>query len=125
MENYLARYLECHQVKVEHQHLARLLNTLPILEWKWENFSMDFINVLPRTKYQHYSVMVIFNTLKNPAHFIPIQYRFGTTQVANVFMKYIVKLHGIPKTLQGKDPLVDFFEEPQRKIPHTSVSRRG
>jgi hypothetical protein len=41
--DYLAKCLECQQVKAKHRHLARLLHTLPILEWKWETISMDFI----------------------------------------------------------------------------------
>jgi hypothetical protein len=40
---YLAKCIECQQVKVEHQHPARLLQPLPIPEWKWEIISMDFI----------------------------------------------------------------------------------
>eukprot|EP00253_Pinus_taeda_P019073 PITA_19073 len=33
---YLAKCLECQQVKEEHQHPAGLLRPLPIPEWKWE-----------------------------------------------------------------------------------------
>ena len=44
---YLARCLECQQVKVEHQHPIGLLHPLPIPEWKWETISMDFIIVRP------------------------------------------------------------------------------
>jgi hypothetical protein len=40
---YLARCLECQQVKVEHRHPAGLLQPIPIPEWKWEVISMDFI----------------------------------------------------------------------------------
>ena len=43
---YLARYIECQQVKAKHQHLVGLLQPLPILEWKWETISMDFITGL-------------------------------------------------------------------------------
>ena len=45
---YLARYIECQQVKAEHQHLAGLLQPLLIPEWKWEIISMDFITGLPK-----------------------------------------------------------------------------
>eukprot|EP00253_Pinus_taeda_P007180 PITA_07180 len=46
--NYLARCLECQQIKVEHQHPVGLLQPLPIPEWKWETISMDFITDLLR-----------------------------------------------------------------------------
>ena len=58
---------------------------------------MDFITSLPRTKYQHDSVMVVVDTLTKATHFIPIQSTFWTAQVANVFMKEIVRLHRVPK----------------------------
>jgi hypothetical protein len=44
---YLAKYIEFQQIKVEHRHPAGLLQPLPILEWKWETISMDFITGLP------------------------------------------------------------------------------
>ena len=39
---YLARCLECQQVKAKYQHPVGLLQPLPIPEWKWETISMDF-----------------------------------------------------------------------------------
>ena len=99
MANYLARCMECQLVKVEHQHPVGLLNSLPIAEWKWDTVSMDFITGLPRTKYLHESVMVVVDTLTKVAHFIPVKYAFGTVEVANVFMKEIVRLHRVPKVI--------------------------
>jgi hypothetical protein len=32
--DFIAKCLECQKVKVEHRHLASLLQTLPIPEWK-------------------------------------------------------------------------------------------
>ena len=33
----------CQRVKAEHQKPARLLQPLPIPEWKWDKLGMDFI----------------------------------------------------------------------------------
>ena len=41
---YLARCLECQQIKAEHLHPAGLLQPLPIPEWKWENYFHGFYN---------------------------------------------------------------------------------
>ena len=60
---------------------------------------MDFITSLPRTKYQHEYIMVVMDTLTKSTHFIPIQSTFGTNKVENVFMKEIVRLHGVPKMI--------------------------
>jgi len=40
---YLAKCLECQQVKAENQHLVGFLHPLPILEWKWDTITLDFI----------------------------------------------------------------------------------
>ena len=53
---YLNKCLECQQVKVEHQHPTRLLQPIPILEWKWEVISLDFITGLPRSKRHNDSI---------------------------------------------------------------------
>ena len=79
--------MECQLVKVEHQHPAGLLYPLPIVEWKWDTVSIDFITGLPRTKHQHDSVMVVVDTLTKSAHFITVKSTFGTAQVADVFLK--------------------------------------
>jgi hypothetical protein len=46
--NYIAICLEYQKVKTEHRHPTRLLQPLPILEWKWEVVTMDFITKLPK-----------------------------------------------------------------------------
>ena len=40
---YIATCFECQQVKTKHQHLAGLLQRLPIPSWKWEIISLDFV----------------------------------------------------------------------------------
>ena len=43
--------------------------------------------------------MVVVDTLTKAAHLIPVKSTFGTTQVANVFLKDVVRLHGVPKVI--------------------------
>jgi hypothetical protein len=40
---YIAKCMECQKVKAEHIHPTGFLQPLPILEWKWEVVTMDFI----------------------------------------------------------------------------------
>jgi len=44
---YLAKCLECQQVKIEHQHPVGLLHPLSIPKWKWDIITCDFISDLP------------------------------------------------------------------------------
>eukprot|EP00253_Pinus_taeda_P022348 PITA_22348 len=96
---YLARCLECQQIKAEHQHPAGLLQPLPIPEWKWEIISMDFITGLPRTKKNNDSIMVVVDKLSKAAHFIPVHPTFRAAQIAHIFMQNVFRLHGLPKTI--------------------------
>ena len=43
--------------------------------------------------------MVVVETLTKVAHFIPVKSTFGTAQVANVFLKEVVRLHGVPMVI--------------------------
>jgi hypothetical protein len=62
----------CPRVKAEHQRLARLLQPLKVLEWKWEEIGMDFIVGLPRTRNAYDSVWVIVDCLTKADHSIPV-----------------------------------------------------
>lgn len=39
----------CQKSKIEYQKSLGLMQLLSIPEWKWDNISMDFVSVLPRT----------------------------------------------------------------------------
>ena len=99
LAEYLARCIECQQVKAEHQHPTGLLQPLPILEWKWEIISMDFITGLPQNFRQHDSIMVVVDKLNKASHFIPVKYTYKHVNIAYIFMKEIFRLHGVPKVI--------------------------
>jgi hypothetical protein len=102
---YIARCMECQRVKDEHRHPAGLLQPLPIPEWKWEVVTMDFIIGLPRTNKQHDSIMVVVDKLTKSAHFIPLKTTHKETNVVDVYMREVARLHGIPKTIvSDRDP---------------------
>ena len=69
----LARCIECQQVKPKHQHLAGLLQPLPIPNWKWEVISLDFIIGLPKNKKQNDSIMVVVDKLSKTTRFILVK----------------------------------------------------
>ena len=94
---FVARCLDCQQVNAKCKHLAGLLQPIPILEWKWEVISMDFLTGLPRTSKQHGSIMVVIDRLSKVAHFITIKSMNPASEVAQRFIREIVRLHGVPK----------------------------
>jgi hypothetical protein len=97
--DFIARCLECQKVKVEHRHPTGLLQPFPIPEWKWEVVTMDFITKFPRTAKQHDSIMVVVDKLTKAAHFIPVKSMHKETNIVEIYMREIAKLHGVPKTI--------------------------
>jgi hypothetical protein len=97
--NYLSKCLECQQVKAEHRHLAGLLQPLPIPECKWETISMDFITGFPKSTKKNDTIMVMVDKLSKSVHFIPVKSTCKAIDIANIFMKEIFRLHGMPKEI--------------------------
>ena len=56
---YIAKCDTCQKVKAIHLRSAGELQPLPILAWKWEDISMDFIVGLPKTSKGFDSIWVI------------------------------------------------------------------
>jgi hypothetical protein len=92
VSNYIARCLECQKVKTKHRHPAGLLQPLPILEWKWEVVTVDFIRKFPRTVKQHDSIMVVVDKLTNVVHFIPVKITHKEENIVEIYMKEVVRI---------------------------------
>ena len=76
---YVSKCLTCQQVKAEHQVLSRLLNPIPVPQWKWDNISMDFMSGLPFTQKKHDSVWAIVDRLTKSVHFVPVRINYFTS----------------------------------------------
>ena len=59
--DFVSRCLMCQQVKEKHQKPHRTLHPLPILEWKWEHITMDFVVGLPCTQTGYDAFWVILD----------------------------------------------------------------
>lgn len=82
-----------------------LLQPLPIPNAIWEDLSLDFITGLPKSK-GHEAVLVVVDRLSKYSHFILLKHPYTAKSIAELFVKEIVRLHGIPKTLiSDRDPL--------------------
>jgi hypothetical protein len=97
--DYIARCMECQRVKDDHRKPTGLLQPLPIREKKWEVITMDFIIGLPNTNKQHDSIMVVVDKLTKATHFVPVKTTHTSANIAEIFMKEISRLHGIPRTI--------------------------
>jgi hypothetical protein len=99
--DFIARCLECQKVKVEHRHPAGLLQPLPTPLWKWEVTTMYFITKFPRNVKKHDSIMVVVGKLTKASHFIPVKSAHKETNIVDIFMHEVARLHGVPKTIMS------------------------
>ena len=109
MKRHVAEYVAqcniCQQVKAEHQRPGGLLQPLPIPEWKWDQISMDFVCSLPRTASRHDAIWVIVDRLTKTAHFLPINMTYPLEKLARLYIREIVRLHGVPASIvSDRDP---------------------
>ncbi|GKD83340.1 putative reverse transcriptase domain-containing protein [Tanacetum coccineum] len=58
---YVSKCLTCAKVKVEYQKPSGLLVQPKIIQWKWENITMDFVTKLPKTATGQDTIWVIID----------------------------------------------------------------
>jgi hypothetical protein len=87
------------RIKAEHQRPAGLLQPLRIPQWKWDEIGMDFIVGLPRTRAGYDSIWVVVDRLTKSAHFIPVKTNYSNAVLAELYMSWIVCVHGVPKKI--------------------------
>ncbi|KAH9678962.1 Endonuclease [Citrus sinensis] len=89
---------------VDHQLPARLLEPLSLATRPWESVSMDFITSLPKSE-RCGSIMVVVDQYSKYVTFIAAPINCKADEVARLFVKYIVKLWGVPKSIvSDRDP---------------------
>ena len=60
---------------------------------------MDFIIVLPKSNKQNDSIFIVVDKLSKASHFIPVKLANKAIHIADIFLKEIFRLHGIPKAI--------------------------
>jgi hypothetical protein len=123
MKREIARYVSecniCQRVKTSHLKIAGVLQPLPILSWKWEDISMDFIVGLPNTSQRHDSIWVIIDRLTKTIHLLPVHTTYNAKKYAEIYLDQIVHLHGVPKMIisdRGAQFIAHFWEQLQHSL---------
>ena len=96
---YVSKCLTCAKVKVEYQKPSGLLQQPVIPEWKWEGISMDFVTKLPKTSDGLDTIWVIVDRLTKSAHFLPIKESYKMERLTRIYIREIVRLHGVPMSI--------------------------
>ena len=96
---YVQNCHKCQINKTSSKKPAGLMQPLPIPGRLWASVSMDFITHLPMTERGFSSIFVIVDRLSKMAHFVPTKDTATATDVAQLFMHAVVRLHGPPEQL--------------------------
>src|SRR6266436_4673779 len=75
-----------------------LLHQLPIPDAPWMSIAMDFVGPFPKSLNSNY-LWVIVCHLTSQVHLVPIKMTTNTLELAYEFLKNVVRLHGLPKSI--------------------------
>ncbi|GAU17006.1 hypothetical protein TSUD_37640 [Trifolium subterraneum] len=95
----------CQRQKYSATTPGGLLQPLPIPNAIWEDLSIDFITGLPKSR-GFDAILVVVDRLSKYSHFILLKHPYNAKTIAEVFVKEVVRLHGIPHSIvSDRDPL--------------------
>jgi hypothetical protein len=98
VERLVQRCVTCHKA-MSKLNPHGLYIPLPVPSVSWEDISIDFVLGLPRTKRGRDSIFVVANRFSKMAHFIPYNKSDDASHIATLFVRKIVRLHGMPRTI--------------------------
>jgi hypothetical protein len=88
----------CQMGKTSNQLKPGLLHNLPIPSRPWQSVGMDFVGPFPECEGYDY-LWVIICRLTNQVHLTAITVRTKTTELAWLYIRDIVRLHGMPESI--------------------------
>jgi len=85
----------CQRTKVVEDAPYGLLQSNEAPDRPWKSIAMEFITDLPKSE-GYDTILVVIIRLTKMSHFIPCSKDLDTRQFTNLFMKEMVRLHGLP-----------------------------
>jgi hypothetical protein len=98
VDRYVRSCAECHRSRTSRYASFGVLQPLSVPEKPWEDISMDFVTGLPECE-GYDAICVVVDRLLNMRHFIPCRTTIDARGLAEMFLREVVRLHGLPKTI--------------------------
>jgi len=98
VEEYVRSCDACQRNKSTRHKKYGLLDPLEIPNRPWDDISMDFIVGLPASG-GHTKIWVVVDRFSKMAHFIPLSTDTPIKEIANIFLREIWRLHGLPSSV--------------------------
>ena len=95
INDYVRSCDECQQNKSPRHARFGLLQPLQVSCAAWTSISTDFITQLPESQGRT-QIMVVVDRFTKMAHFIGLEQNATAKDIANVFLREVWKLHGLP-----------------------------
>ena len=122
MSQYIGQYVShcdlCLRTKSQRRLPVGELQPLPIPEDRWNTISVDFISELPESG-GYDSIMVVVDSVGKRAHFIETVTTVTAAGAANMYLRNVWKLHGLPRKVvsdRGPQFVAEFMRELYRLL---------
>lgn len=93
---FVAKFLNCQQVKYEYHKPSYLSYRMPISKWMQESITIDFVVGLPLTLGKINSIYVIMDRLMKSTHFVLGKVMYNVEKLAKIHLQETVRLHSVP-----------------------------
>jgi len=111
MQRICDKCITCRKAKFKTQPYG-LYTLFPVPKELWLDISMDFFILgMPRSKRGRNSIFVVVDRFSKMAHFIPCHKTDDATNIADLFFREILRLHGVPKIIVSDrdDRFLNYF----------------
>jgi Integrase zinc binding domain len=98
IELFCTSCVKCQMNKTSTQLPKGLLHSLPTPDRPWQLIGIDFMAPLPKSNDCDY-LMVVIDRLTSQVHLVPTTTMVTAKGIAWLFLKEIVRLHGVPDSI--------------------------
>ncbi|VDB95766.1 unnamed protein product [Peniophora sp. CBMAI 1063] len=89
----------CQVTKGRTTKIAGLLHSMPTPRRPWDSIAMDFVGPFPTAEGGYDYLWVILCRMTSLTHLIPITTKIRAKELAWIYVKEVVRLHGLPSSI--------------------------